>query len=211
VLDFGIAKALDPRPTDTSAKAATTPAMTEAGLVLGTAAYMAPEQARGKVVDQRADIWAFGCVLYELLVGRPAFLGDDVSTTLARVLEREPDMHALPNNVAPHIRTTIDLCLKKDARKRFADIRDVRLALEGTFESGAENIVQRRGDSRWGRALPMAAILGIAAAAAAYWWRPVSAPTRAVSLPVTRFVVTPPATAPLTDLGGLDVVISPDG
>jgi eukaryotic-like serine/threonine-protein kinase len=120
VLDFGIAKALDPRAGDASAKALTTPAMTEAGFVLGTAAYMASEQARGKAVDQRADVWAFGCVLYEMLVGRPAFLGDDVSTTLARVLEREPDMSALPKNVGSHVRTTIALCLKKDVPKRIA-------------------------------------------------------------------------------------------
>ena len=137
VLDFGIAKALEPRAGAVGAKALTTPAMTEAGFVLGTAAYMAPEQARGRPVDERADIWAFGCVLYELLVGQPAFLGDDVSSTLARVLEREPDMSALPKSVAPNVRTTIELCLKKDARKRIADIRDVRLALEGTFESRA--------------------------------------------------------------------------
>ena len=93
VLDFGIAKALDTslhRPA-----ALTTPAMTEAGIVLGTAAYMSPEQARGKRVDQRADIWAFGCVLYELLTGQLAFGGDDVTLVLARVLERGPDFAAV--------------------------------------------------------------------------------------------------------------------
>ncbi len=88
VLDFGIAKALDPRfLTGPGPAALTTPAMTEAGFILGTAAYMSPEQARGKFVDQRTDIWAFGCVLYEMLTGKPAFLGEDVTSTLARVLE----------------------------------------------------------------------------------------------------------------------------
>ncbi len=88
VLDFGIAKALDPRfLTGPGPAALTTPAMTEAGMILGTAAYMSPEQARGKFVDQRTDIWAFGCVLYEMLTGKPAFLGEDVTSTLARVLE----------------------------------------------------------------------------------------------------------------------------
>jgi serine/threonine protein kinase len=94
VLDFGIAKALDTRTTGPGPAALTTPAMTAAGIVLGTAAYMSPEQARGKAVDQRADIWAFGCVLYELLTGQLAFGGDDVTLVLARVLERSPDFAA---------------------------------------------------------------------------------------------------------------------
>jgi serine/threonine-protein kinase len=212
VLDFGIAKALDPRAGDSGAKALTTPAMTEAGFVLGTAAYMAPEQARGKAVDERADIWAFGCVLYELLAGQPAFLGDDVSSTLARVLEREPDLSALPKNVAHNVRTTIELCLKKDARKRIADIRDVRLALEGGFASRASNTRDGRTGTFWRRALPVAAVLGTVIVASAYLWRPrPPAPVAPAPLPVTRFLVTPPATAPLTNLGGYDVLISPDG
>jgi len=115
VLDFGIAKALDLRATSgPRPPALTTPAMTEAGLVLGTAAYMSPEQARGKPVDKRADIWAFGCVLYEMLTGKPAFLGDDMTTTLARVLEREPDLKPLPARLAPALRRTLELCLQKD-------------------------------------------------------------------------------------------------
>jgi Tol biopolymer transport system component len=212
VLDFGIAKALEPRAGAVGAKALTTPAMTEAGFVLGTAAYMAPEQARGRAVDERADIWAFGCVLYELLVGQPAFLGDDVSSTLARVLEREPDLSVLPKNVAPNVRTTIDLCLKKDVRQRIADIRDVRLALEGTFESRVANVPDGRTGTFWRRALPVAAVLGTVIVASAYLWRPrPPAPTAPAPLPVTRFVVTPSATAPLTNLGGPDVMISPDG
>ena len=186
--------------------------MTEAGFVLGTAAYMAPEQARGRAVDERADIWAFGCVLYELLVGQPAFLGDDVSSTLARVLEREPDLSALPKSVAPNVRTTIELCLKKDVRKRIADIRDVRLALEGTFENRAANVPAGRAETLWRRALPVVAVLGTVIVASAYLWRP-RPPAAAPPAPlaVTRFVVTPPAAAPLTDIGGPDVMISPDG
>jgi serine/threonine-protein kinase len=134
VLDFGIAKALDPRfLTGPGPAALTTPAMTEAGFILGTAAYMSPEQARGKFVDQRTDIWAFGCVLYEMLTGKPAFLGEDVTGTLARVLERDPDMRALPPTVPPAVRRTLELCLEKDARKRIADMRDVKLAFTGAF------------------------------------------------------------------------------
>src|SRR6516164_11097442 len=112
VLDFGIAKALDPRfLTGPGPAALTTPAMTEAGFIVGTAAYMSPEQARGKPVDRRTDIWAFGCVLYEMITGKPAFLGEDVTGTLARVLERNPDMRALPPTVPPAVRRTLELCL----------------------------------------------------------------------------------------------------
>ena len=119
VLDFGIAKALDLRATSGPRRQPlTTPAMTEVGLVLGTAAYMSPEQARGNPVDKRADIWAFGCVLYEMLTGKPAFLGDDVTTTLARVLERDPDLKLLPAALAPPVRRTLELCLQKDVKKR---------------------------------------------------------------------------------------------
>jgi eukaryotic-like serine/threonine-protein kinase len=134
VLDFGIAKALDPRfLTGPGPAALTTPAMTEAGFILGTAAYMSPEQARGKFVDPRTDIWAFGCVLYEMLTGKPAFLGEDVTSTLARVLEVAAKLDALPSGVSPTVRRTLELCLEKDARKRIADMRDVKLALAGTF------------------------------------------------------------------------------
>jgi eukaryotic-like serine/threonine-protein kinase len=138
VLDFGIAKALDTRVTTASgAPALTTPAMTEAGIVLGTAAYMSPEQARGRPVDQRADIWAFGVLLYEMLTGQPAFAGEDVTITLARVLERDTNLDALPKAVTPAVRHTIRLCLQKDVRKRIHHIGDVRLGLEGALETKA--------------------------------------------------------------------------
>jgi eukaryotic-like serine/threonine-protein kinase len=138
VLDFGIAKALDTRTiSGPQAPALTTPAMTEAGIVLGTAQYMSPEQARGKPVDQRADVWAFGCVLYEMLTGQPAFGGEDVTIVLARVLERGADLSALPAELSPAVRQTITLCLQKDPKKRVRDIGDVKLALEGAFETTA--------------------------------------------------------------------------
>ena len=113
----------------------TTPAMmTGVGVILGTAAYMAPEQARGKAVDKRADIWAFGCVLYEMLTGTRAFAGDDVSDVLASVLAREPDWARLPSNLSPALGTFIRRCLHKNPKQRIADVQDVRLALEGAFD-----------------------------------------------------------------------------
>jgi serine/threonine-protein kinase len=137
VLDFGIAKALQPQATSgEQALALTIPALTELGVVLGTTAYMSPEQARGRPVDQRADIWAFGCVLYEMLVGHSAFAGAD-ATTLAEIFERDTDAAALPSAVPPAVRRSLTLCLRKDPRERIADIRDVRLALRGAFEPAA--------------------------------------------------------------------------
>jgi serine/threonine protein kinase len=107
VLDFGLAKALEPA-GNASADLAnsptiTTPAMTQVGLILGTAAYMSPEQAKGRPADKRSDVWAFGCVLFEMLTGRRAFAGDDVSETLAAILMREPDWTALPSGIPQHI------------------------------------------------------------------------------------------------------------
>ena len=209
VLDFGIAKALDTQAS--GSQALTTPAMTEAGLVLGTAAYMAPEQARGRAVDKRADIWAFGCVLYEMLTGKPAFLGEDVTTTLARVLERDPDLEPLPAGLAPAVRRTLELCLQKNVQKRLSDIRDVRLALGGEF---AQPVAELRRPP-WRRALPIGAALAVGALLAGGYMasrvQPATPTAPAAAPPVTRFVITPPATAPLASLGGYDVVISPDG
>jgi len=206
VLDFGIAKALA-----IGSPAATTPAMTEVGVVLGTAAYMAPEQARGMPVDRRADIWSFGCVLYEMLAGRSAFGADDPSSTLARVLERDPDFRALPSNVAPAVRRTLELCLRKDLRKRLRDIGDVRLALAG--ELTPEAPVRRA--PILSRALPVAAalVIGVALATALLWSRRPELPeTAAADAPrVSRFLVTPPASAPLANNPGRDLTISADG
>jgi eukaryotic-like serine/threonine-protein kinase len=131
VLDFGLAKLTESSPTSLSGPNAlsmsptiTSPALaTGVGVLLGTAAYMSPEQAKGKPADKRSDIWAFGCVLYEMLSGKRAFAGDDVSETLASVLAREPDWTALPTTVAPAIHTILRRSLEKDRRKRVADIR----------------------------------------------------------------------------------------
>ena len=141
VLDFGLAKAMEPvgaMAVNSMSPTITSPArMTGAGIILGTAAYMSPEQARGKPVDKRADIWAFGCVLYEMLTGRRAFEDEDVSVTLSKVLQREPDFDTLPPAVPARVSQALRICLRKDPKQRVGDIRDVRLALEGAFEAEA--------------------------------------------------------------------------
>lgn len=187
VLDFGIAKTLATARTVSGVPPPlATPAATETGIVLGTAAYMSPEQARGKAVDQRTDIWAFGCVLYELLTGRRAFDGEDVATTLARIVERDLEWSSLPESIAPAVRQTIALCLKKDVHKRLADIRDVRLALQGAFEPDALPLPHRPATRRW--VWPVAAALAIGAAAVAVWSRPAAPEATAPAL-VTRFSI----------------------
>ena len=132
VLDFGLAKAMSPS-GDASDEATTmkSPAMTQAGIILGTAAYMSPEQARGKAVDKRSDIWAFGCVLYEMLTRTRLFASDSVPETLGLIFSREPDLAALPAVTPERVRTLIARCLVKDPRQRMRDIGEARLALEG--------------------------------------------------------------------------------
>ena len=103
---------------------------TREGVIAGTAAYMSPEQARGKAVDKRTDIWAFGCVLYEMLTARPAFRGETVSDTIAAILEREPDWSALPAQTPLSIRRLLQRCLEKDPKRRLRDIGDARLEIE---------------------------------------------------------------------------------
>jgi len=144
VLDFGLAKALEPAGTSpssgTQSPTVTSPAMmTGVGVLLGTAAYMSPEQARGRVVDTRTDIWSFGAVLYEMLTGKRAFAGDEVSDVLASVLAREPDWTLLPADLPPVAAAFIKRCLHKDRRNRVSAIGDVALALEGAFDGAAHS------------------------------------------------------------------------
>ncbi len=132
VLDFGLAKAMDPAGSS-SGEVMNSPTMTaratQMGMIIGTAAYMSPEQAKGKAVDKRADIWAFGVVLYEMLTGRRAFEGEDISTTLAAVLMREPDFKALPKDTPPAIDGLVRRCLERDPKLRLRDIGEARLLL----------------------------------------------------------------------------------
>ena len=156
VLDFGLAKAMDPGGGASSvgdlARSPTimnsptlTAAGTQLGMILGTAAYMAPEQARGQAVDKRADIWAFGVVLYEMLTGASLFAADTVSDTLAAVLTREPDWSALPESVGPALRRLLARCLEKSARRRYRDIGDVAADLDAAVAIDAERETRPEG------------------------------------------------------------------
>jgi serine/threonine protein kinase/Tol biopolymer transport system component len=141
ILDFGLAKALD----DADPSPSSTTGVSHEGLILGTPAYMSPEQARGKPVDRRADVWAFGCILYEMLTGRPPFAGETSSDTMAAVLQREPDLSALPGGTPAAIRRLVERCLTKDPRSRLRDIGDARLELEAASHASES---AAPGDSR---------------------------------------------------------------
>ena len=180
VLDFGLAKAGTGRSGSSSDPSLTaSPTLThqgtEAGVILGTAAYMSPEQARGKAVDRRTDIWSFGCVLYEMLSGRRAYDGETVSDMVARILEREPDWSALPAATPPRLAALLRRCMTKDAKQRQRDIGDVRLELEAIAAGGGEPAAgagtsvtpARRGIPAWALATGALALVALGAAAAA--------------------------------------------
>jgi len=131
VLDFGLAKVLDTTPEgDPSQSPTHAAAETQQGVIMGTAAYMSPEQARGKSVDKRADIWAFGVVVYEMLTGKQAFPGEAMADSVARIIERDPDYDTLPPDVPPLIRLLVRRCLEKDQRERLRDIGDARIEIK---------------------------------------------------------------------------------
>jgi serine/threonine-protein kinase len=141
LLDFGIAKVVtgDNRTLNLT-QAPTAAHATGSGLIVGTAAYMSPEQARGKSVDRRTDIWAFGCVLYEMLSGKMAFEGNTVSDTIAAILEREPDWSTLPDTTPRAVRRLVQRCLEKDPRQRLRDIGDARVEIEQILQSPNEDV-----------------------------------------------------------------------
>ena len=132
VLDFGLAKAFAGEQDEVAASNSPTLSMaaTQQGMILGTAAYMSPEQAKGRTVDKRADVWAFGCVLYEMLTGRQSFGASDVTESLAAVIRAEPKWNTLPANLHPRLREVVERCLEKQVAKRFQDIGDVKVDIE---------------------------------------------------------------------------------
>ena len=169
VLDFGLAKALESTPANSVLSNSPTLSMaaTNAGIVLGTAAYMSPEQAKGRAVDRRSDIFAFGCVLCEMLTGRPVFEGEDVTEIMSRVVTGEPDWNRLPSATPPAIRRMLQRALKKDPRQRLGDIRDARLEIEDALnappQAAAKGPAGHPG-AKWIAALAVAVALIIALA-----------------------------------------------
>ncbi len=144
VLDFGLAKALEGETSEEEVQNSPTlsAAATREGVLLGTAAYMSPEQARGKRADRRGDIWAFGCVLYEMLTGKHAFTGETISDTLAAVIRAEPDWASLRADTPPPIRTLLRRCLQKDQRQRLQAIGEARIAIEETLAGAQEHCLR---------------------------------------------------------------------
>lgn len=218
VLDFGLAKATDPiAASDVGAAGVThsptlTLAATQAGVILGTAAYMSPEQAKGRVADKRSDVWAFGCVLFEMLTGTRAFEGEDVSDTMAAVLRGEPSWHLLPPDVPPYLRDILRRCLAKDRRSRIPDLSVVRFLLDDGERVPATSAApaaapaphRRRELLLWGTA---AAALVAAAFALATWapWR------RPPDLPPTRVAAYIGIDDSLFGDVGSAAALSPDG
>jgi Tol biopolymer transport system component len=218
VLDFGLAKAVEPDGSGSGASGAglthsptMSVAATQAGVILGTAAYMSPEQARGKTVDRRADIWAFGVVLYEMLARRRLFSGETISDTLAAVLKTDPDWSALPEALPAGVRRLLGRCLERDPRQRLQAIGEARIALERAIggapetgavaPSGAKPGAARLG---WIVAGLLALILAAAGIVAVLRW------PRAANLEAVRFVVLPPENTTFSPRT-TSVMLSPDG
>ena len=214
VLDFGLAKLESPAHPAAAATTAlsmsptiTSPAMVTGAMVLmGTAGYMAPEQARGKPIDRRADIWAFGVVFYEMLVGRRAFEGESVTELIGAVIHKEPDWSAFPADVPPTARRVIERCLQKDPKQRLRDMGDVRLALEGAFATPVATTPAAAPMRPGRRLLPIAAalIVGALAAGGAIWALTRTQPADVYPI---RFEIPPPAPRTVAPL----IELSPDG
>ncbi len=216
VLDFGLAKALQPELSDLDAANSPTMTMTAAatkmGVIMGTAAYMSPEQARGKTVDRRADIWAFGVVLYEMLTGAAPFRGEDITLTLAEVVRAEPNWQALPADLSPVLDSYLRRCLDKDPTQRVQAIGDVRLAMQGAFESAGsvtggatEPIAQ---PALWQRPAAIAAmVLGAIVVGALTVWTL----TPPAAIPIVRMPIPLGADENFDRMGRHAVAISPDG
>jgi eukaryotic-like serine/threonine-protein kinase len=213
VLDFGLAKAFA---AESATDLSQAPTLSEEGRILGTPAYMSPEQARGKPVDKRTDIWAFGCMLYQLLTGQRAFRGETVQDTIAAVLQREPDWGALPETTPLSIGALLRRCLQKDLNRRARDAGDIRIELEEALAAPTtgEPTTAAKGIRALGRralVLSLCALL-LGAAIATVAVRNLKPSPPPPPRPVSRFAVTLPPGQQLAGLdGGNAVALSPDG
>jgi serine/threonine protein kinase len=204
ILDFGLARAVDPNPDeqDLALSPTITAATTQAGVVLGTAAYMSPEQARGRRIDSRTDVWAFGCVLYEMLVGEQAYPGDTVLDVIAKILEREADLDRLPATTPANTRRLLRRCLSKDPGTRLHHITDARLELDDPDAAEPSSIaVASRKSSRLWFALPWLVTMALAVALGFTLSR-----SQPASNSTVRFAIEPPG-----DTSMREFALSPDG
>jgi len=215
VLDFGLAKAMSEESAegDMSNSPTLSMAATRQGVILGTAAYMSPEQAKGKPVDRRTDIWAFGCVFYEMLTGKQAFQGEDITEVLASVVKSEPAFDALPARTPALIRNLLRRCLEKNPRRRLGHISEARVLIEDVLSGAvtAEPVAEAAIASAplaWKRALPWATgvVVSVMTGFAVWMLRPAPPP-----LPVSRVVIPLPARDPLAGTAGSMLALSPDG
>jgi eukaryotic-like serine/threonine-protein kinase len=214
VLDFGLAKAFQEQQAAPLSDSPTLIGASVPGAILGTAAYMSPEQAKGRAVDPRTDIFAFGCILYEMLSGRPAFDGEDVTEILSRILQREPDWSAIPSNVPPRIRELMRLCLEKNAKNRRQSSGDLRVDVEREL---AEPVARTKHAAKPARAtwVVVAGLLVISMIFAGLYWSSRSS-SSATTREIVRFAISPPertvfsrsinATVPIVQFA-----LSPDG
>ncbi|MGA9883919.1 MAG: protein kinase, partial [Candidatus Acidiferrales bacterium] len=214
ILDFGLAKAIegDASSMDMANSPTLTRMATMQGVLLGTAAYMSPEQAKAKPVDRRADIWAFGCVLYEMLTGKTAFQGETVTDTLAAVFTRDPDWTQLPANTPARVRVLLQRCLQKDPKQRLQAIGDARISLDEVLSEAPEPSSTTAATPApaplWRRLFPWSVAL-ILAIAAAYFAVLHFGEKPAASAALMRFEIPMPQKVSLIDTGGFK--ISPDG
>ncbi len=221
VLDFGLAKALagpDGTGSTNASAIANSPTLTaratELGVILGTAAYMAPEQAKGRAVDRRADVWAFGVVLYEMLTGRRAFGGEDVTEVMAAVIRDTPDLDALPAGTPPAVLRLLRRCLEKDPRKRLRDMGDAGVELDEAMSGKGDDRAPAAAEAAVGSsarspiALVAGAVLVASLAGLAAWWMK---PAPVVERPITRFAVLLAEGQDLQNLAMQSIALSPDG
>ncbi len=218
VLDFGLGKALESEAASGSANSPTmTMAATQAGIILGTAGYMSPEQAKGRAADKRSDVWSFGCVLFEMLTGRRAFDGEDLTEVLAAIVRGEPDWTMFPSSAPPNLRELVERCLVKNRADRLSDMSVVRFLLSdrpsgGSTMSGAPTVAQPVARTRtigWPVAAGLVAVAVLATAGVMQFGAPRS--TAASTGAMTRLSITLPEGDQLNSPNMLPMAVSPDG
>jgi eukaryotic-like serine/threonine-protein kinase len=221
VLDFGLAKEIPDTgtPRDVTHSPTMTVGATFEGVILGTAPYMSPEQARGKPVDKRADVWAFGCVLYEMLTGHPPFMGETVSDIIVGILEHEPDWNALPPNTPANLVQLLHHCLQKGVHGRLRDIGDARLVIDDVLRDGSASSLQSMPITRalhpprtvppWTIGAVLAALVAISAAVAGILGWPSRGPV--ITPTLARLMITMPADQTIERGRYPPVALSPDG